>query len=115
MAGRAAAGDIDVVLSCTDPPLLPWWLGARLPADRHWVEWSMDLYPDAVAAALGLVTLVYAGNLGRAHPVAALEWLASALDPYLGTVESSIGAVSRQAGVILRRCRLRCLELGWGT
>lgn len=54
MARYAAAVGDDVVLSCTDPPMLGWWLSHTLPVSRRWVEWTMDLYPDALAAAVGL-------------------------------------------------------------
>lgn len=136
MARRARAADI--VLSLTDPPLLNRWLAHGLGGRQHWIEWTMDLYPDAFRAALGQtprprphggrrpdlrlclgpgqadylardglppvphllmpagvrpaprhpaparrdgpVRLVYAGNLGRAHPAGALLRLAALLD-----------------------------------
>lgn len=52
---RVAAAWADVVISLTDPPLLAVWLAAaRLRRPFRWAEWTMDLYPEAFAAA-GLV------------------------------------------------------------
>jgi hypothetical protein len=136
MAQQAIAAD--VVLSCSDPPLLGHWLSRSLPRSTRWVEWCMDRYPEALAAAAGLpcpplwsgrlpdlrlclgpgqaawlagrdrravaplllpagvvaapstpppsrqderLTLIYAGNLGRAHEWQALTMLAQAIDP----------------------------------
>jgi hypothetical protein len=47
-----AARDCDVVVAQTDPPLLGLWVGAlgRLRG-IPWVDWTMDLYPDAFVAA----------------------------------------------------------------
>lgn len=42
----------DVVIALTDPPLLGYWIGRRARRTQaKWVEWTMDLYPDAFAAA----------------------------------------------------------------
>lgn len=49
----AAASSYPAVLSLTDPPLLAWWLARRLPPSRVWIEWMMDVYPHALAAASG--------------------------------------------------------------
>lgn len=52
----AATRGSDVVISLTDPPLLGLWMGLLRIFRRYtWVEWTMDLYPDAFASA-GLVT-----------------------------------------------------------
>jgi hypothetical protein len=52
----AATRDTDLVISLTDPPLLGLWIGLmRRMRKFHWIEWTMDLYPEAFAAA-GLVT-----------------------------------------------------------
>src|SRR5690606_5273342 len=51
LAGRAARW-ADTVISLTDPPLQGYWMGRA--ARRHrvrWAEWTMDLYPEAFAAA----------------------------------------------------------------
>lgn len=47
-----AARECDVVVAQTDPPLLGLWVGA-LARIRGipWVDWTMDLYPDAFVAA----------------------------------------------------------------
>jgi len=49
---RRAASWADTVISLTDPPLQGYWMGRA--ARRHrvrWAEWTMDLYPEAFAAA----------------------------------------------------------------
>jgi hypothetical protein len=49
---RRAARAADLVISLTDPPLLPAWVGAACQRrHRRWIEWSMDLYPEFFAAA----------------------------------------------------------------
>ena len=49
---RAAFEAADIVIALTDPPLLGYWIGRRAERTRaKWVEWSMDLFPDAFAAA----------------------------------------------------------------
>jgi hypothetical protein len=56
MARRAVAW-ADVVVSLTDPPLVGVFIGrrkARAERPVRWIEWTMDLYPEAFAAA-GLV------------------------------------------------------------
>lgn len=47
-----AARGCDVIVAQTDPPLLGLWVGAlaRLRG-IPWVDWTMDLYPDAFVAA----------------------------------------------------------------
>ncbi|CAK0775942.1 putative Glycosyltransferase family 4 protein [uncultured Gammaproteobacteria bacterium] len=54
LARRAAAitgpGVNNVLVTLTDPPLLPLWLAA-VAGNRRRVEWTMDLYPEALAAA----------------------------------------------------------------
>jgi len=47
-----ASRDADIVISLTDPPLLGMWMGllTRLRR-RRWIEWTMDLYPEAFIAA----------------------------------------------------------------
>ena len=54
---RRAVAWADVVISLTDPPLLGYWIGREIA--RHgrrvrWLEWTMDLYPEAFVSA-GLV------------------------------------------------------------
>lgn len=61
---QAAAGH-DVVLSLTDPPLLRRHIARRLPPGRLWIEWTMDLYPQAFWAALGLRPAFHAGRMGN--------------------------------------------------
>lgn len=51
LAERAAAQR--AILSLTDPPFLSCHLARRLPPETLWLEWTMDLYPHAVWAALG--------------------------------------------------------------
>ena len=44
----------DVVVSMTDPPLLGFWIGRAVSRQKHkvrWIEWTMDLYPEAFACA----------------------------------------------------------------
>lgn len=44
----------DVILSLTDPPLLGMWIGGYRELRRRrtrWIEWTMDLFPEAFAAA----------------------------------------------------------------
>lgn len=48
------AADCSAVLSLTDPPFLSYHLGRQLSADQFWCEWTMDLYPQALTAMLGL-------------------------------------------------------------
>lgn len=48
------AAEHAAVLSLTDPPFLAFHLARRLPLGCLWIEWTMDLYPAAVRAALGL-------------------------------------------------------------
>ena len=60
-----AAASHDVVLSLTDPPLLRRHIARRLPPGRLWIEWTMDLYPQAFWAALGLPPAFHAGRMGR--------------------------------------------------
>jgi hypothetical protein len=56
-----ATRNADTVISLTDPPLLGLWVGllARF-RKRRWIEWTMDLYPEAFAAG---------GLIGRRHPI----------------------------------------------
>lgn len=46
-----AASGAEVVISLTDPPMLGHWLSATLRRDQFWIEWSMDLFPEALWAA----------------------------------------------------------------
>ena len=49
---NAATTWANVVISLTDPPLLALWLGAaRLRRRFRWAEWTMDIFPEAFAAA----------------------------------------------------------------
>jgi hypothetical protein len=51
---REACGWADVIVSLTDPPLLGVWIGrqrARTLRPIRWIEWTMDLFPEAFAAA----------------------------------------------------------------
>ena len=58
---REALAWADVIVSMTDPPLLGLWIGrerARAKRNVRWIEWTMDLFPEAFAAA----KLVRKGN-----------------------------------------------------
>jgi len=47
-----ATREADLVISLTDPPLLGLWLCLLVQWRRtHWIEWTMDLYPEAFVAA----------------------------------------------------------------
>ena len=53
---RRACRYADLVIAMTDPPLLGLWVGMESRRrHRQWVEWTMDLYPEAFAAA-GLIS-----------------------------------------------------------
>jgi hypothetical protein len=55
---RNAVTWADVVISMTDPPLLGYWIGRKVKRSNRtvgWIEWTMDLYPEAFAAA-GIVS-----------------------------------------------------------
>ena len=53
---RRAAGEAELVISLTDPPLLSLWVGpACRRRGRRWIEWTLDRYPEFFAAA-GLVS-----------------------------------------------------------
>jgi len=58
MVRKSGSFSPDVTICMTDPPLLNMW-AAMLLRKRKWILWSMDLYPEAFAAA-GLVSK---GNL----------------------------------------------------
>lgn len=82
---RQAVGWADVILSQTDPPLLGFWLAwYRLFSRRPvaWIEWTMDLFPEAFTAA-GIISrrnLIYralAKFLSR-HPADAYVCLGEA-------------------------------------
>lgn len=50
-----ATRDVDVVISLTDPPLVGLWIGLMRRWRRfRWIEWTMDVYPEAFVSA-GLV------------------------------------------------------------
>jgi hypothetical protein len=56
--GRRMARDAlawaDVVVSLTDPPLVGLWIGRQRACTKRpvrWIEWTMDLFPEAFAAA----------------------------------------------------------------
>lgn len=73
---RAAVRDADIVISLTDPPLLGLWM-ARATRRRQlrWIEWTMDLYPEAFVAAgllsrTGVVARFLARLARRATPEA---------------------------------------------
>lgn len=52
---RNALKKADVIISLTDPPLINYWSGSlHKEKGVPWVYWSLDIYPDAFAAA-GLV------------------------------------------------------------
>ena len=52
---RRACRDADLVIAMTDPPLLGLWVSLLSRRRRlRWVEWTMDLFPEAFGAA-GLV------------------------------------------------------------
>ena len=51
---REALTWADVIVSLTDPPLVGLWIGrqrARTRRPVRWIEWTMDLFPEAFAAA----------------------------------------------------------------
>ncbi len=52
---RRACREADLVIAMTDPPLLGLWVSlASRKRGVRWMEWTMDLFPEAFAAA-GLV------------------------------------------------------------
>ncbi len=49
---RRASRDADAVISLTDPALLGLWVGRACARRRiPWMEWTMDLYPEAFVSA----------------------------------------------------------------
>jgi hypothetical protein len=51
---REALAWADVIVSLTDPPLVGVWIGrqrSRAKRPVRWIEWTMDLFPEAFAAA----------------------------------------------------------------
>lgn len=62
---RTAVRRADAIVALTDPPLLVFWAG-RMARRRSipWIEWTMDLFPEAFAAA---------GLAPKANPVS--RWL----------------------------------------
>jgi hypothetical protein len=51
---REATAWADVIVSLTDPPLLGLWIGSRRARAKRpilWIEWTMDLFPEALVAA----------------------------------------------------------------
>ena len=58
---RIAFRESDIVISLTNPPLVNWWMGRTAHAKgKPLVEWTLDVYPTALA---------YAGYLSYRHPV----------------------------------------------
>ncbi len=51
----AATAEADIVISMTNPPLVNYWMGRYAKRrGRKWVEWTLDLFPEAFASA-GLI------------------------------------------------------------
>jgi hypothetical protein len=51
---REALAWADVIVSLTDPPLVGLWIGRKRTRTKRpvrWIEWTMDLFPEAFAAA----------------------------------------------------------------
>lgn len=52
---RRAVRWADLVISLTDPPLLGYWIAREIeqcgPAAPTWIEWTMDIYPEAFMSA----------------------------------------------------------------
>jgi hypothetical protein len=49
---EVATRDADVVISMTNPPLVNYWMGRYAKnRNRRWVEWTLDLFPEAFASA----------------------------------------------------------------
>lgn len=75
---RRASGDADAVISLTDPPLLGFWVGRACARRRiPWMEWTMDLYPEAFVSAgligrAGVIFLLIRKALRRHQPEAVL-------------------------------------------
>ncbi len=109
MLGRRMAAEAvkwaDVIVSLTDPPLLGFWVGrARAKARRpvRWIEWTMDLYPEAFAAA-GLIRASnplyrFIRRSQRRHPP----------DAWICLGEQQAKAVARMRGVGRKAVILPC-------
>lgn len=49
---EVATRDADVVISMTNPPLVNYWMGRYAKnRNRRWVEWTLDLFPEAFVSA----------------------------------------------------------------
>ena len=60
-----AARHADIVISLTDPPLLSLFIARAVRQQRRaWIEWTMDIFPDAFAGA---------GIVGHGNPL--YRWL----------------------------------------
>jgi hypothetical protein len=97
--GRRLAGAAtrwaNVVISLTDPPLLSFWLGAaRLRRTFRWAEWTMDLYPEAFAAA---------GLVRDGHPL--LQAIRRVLAVRRPDLYVALGAQQREAVLAWRRAK----------
>jgi len=95
MAHEAVAW-ADVIVSLTDPPLLGVWIGRereRTKRQVRWIEWTMDLFPEAFAAA----KLIQKRNL-------LYRWISSsqrkhAADAYICLGDEQSQALTRLRGV----------------
>lgn len=53
---KKATGQADIVISMTNPPLVNYWMGRYAKTrKRKWVEWTLDLFPEAFSSA-GLIS-----------------------------------------------------------
>jgi len=53
---KKATADADIVISMTNPPLVNFWMGRYAKRrNRKWVEWTLDLFPEAFSSA-GLIS-----------------------------------------------------------
>jgi hypothetical protein len=53
---KKATATADIVISMTNPPLVNYWMGRYAKTrKRRWVEWTLDLFPEAFSSA-GLVS-----------------------------------------------------------
>lgn len=53
---KRATEEADIVISMTNPPLVNYWMGRYAKnRKRKWVEWTLDLFPEAFSSA-GLIS-----------------------------------------------------------
>ena len=95
MADEALAW-ADVIVSLTDPPLLGLWIGrkrARAKRSVRWIEWTMDLFPEAFAAA----KLVRKSNL--MYKLVSASQRKNASDAYICLGEEQSRALAHLRGI----------------